>query len=109
LFETAKRQDKKPHWFLFDLFTKSTADAQAALCRNPLITSNQRPILRGWASNIDPSNPGVKVLPYGRISPRTRVQPERRLFTPSFVSSAEALPRMRRRPEALRMPAPGLR
>ena len=46
LLETAKRQDKKPHRFLFDLFTKSTAHAQAALYRNPLATSNQRPILR---------------------------------------------------------------
>jgi len=44
LFEAAKRQDKLPHRFLFDLFTKSTAGAQAALYRNPLTTSNQRAI-----------------------------------------------------------------
>lgn len=36
LFETAKRQGKKAHIFLHDLFTKPTAQAQAALYRNPL-------------------------------------------------------------------------
>ncbi len=46
LVETAKRQDKQAHRFLFDLFTKSTADAQAALYRKPLRKSNQRRILR---------------------------------------------------------------
>jgi len=46
LFETAKRQDKKPHSFFLDLFTKDTANAQAALYRNPPLRSNQRPILR---------------------------------------------------------------
>jgi transposase len=35
LVETAKRQGKKVHLFLLDLFTKNTADAQAALYRNP--------------------------------------------------------------------------
>jgi len=35
LVETAKRQGKKVHLFLLDLFTKQTADAQAALYRNP--------------------------------------------------------------------------
>lgn len=33
LFETAKRQGKKPHAFFLDLFTKETAQAQAALYR----------------------------------------------------------------------------
>ena len=46
LFETAKRQGKKAHHFLFDLFTKDTPDAQAALYRKPLISSDRRPILR---------------------------------------------------------------
>lgn len=46
LFETAKRQGKKPQRFFLDLFTKETADAQAALYRQPLTTSNRRPILR---------------------------------------------------------------
>ncbi|MGA3193302.1 MAG: IS66 family transposase [Candidatus Bathyarchaeia archaeon] len=34
LFETARRQGKKPHQFFLDLFTKDTAKAQAALYRN---------------------------------------------------------------------------
>jgi hypothetical protein len=46
LIETAKRQDKRPHGFLFDLFTKSTAQAQAALYRKPLGKSNAGQILR---------------------------------------------------------------
>jgi transposase len=46
LFETAKRQGKKPHRFFLELFTKNTADAQAALYRKPLIRSDRRPILR---------------------------------------------------------------
>jgi len=36
LFETARRQGKKPHLFFVDLFTKDTAQAQAALYRKPL-------------------------------------------------------------------------
>lgn len=35
LFETARRQNRQPHRFFLDLFTKSTAEAQAALYRNP--------------------------------------------------------------------------
>jgi hypothetical protein len=46
LFETAKRQGKKPHTFFLDLFTKDTADAQAALYRKPLISKGRYPILR---------------------------------------------------------------
>jgi hypothetical protein len=46
LVETAKRQDKQPHRFLFELFTKNTADAQAALYRNPPVKPDGRPILR---------------------------------------------------------------
>jgi hypothetical protein len=46
LFETAKRQDKKPHRFFLDLSTKDTAKAQAALYRHPPATSNQRAIRR---------------------------------------------------------------
>ena len=40
LFETAKRQGKKPHSFFLDLFTNNTADTQAALYRKPVVTSN---------------------------------------------------------------------
>jgi hypothetical protein len=36
LFETARRQGKQPHRFFFDLFTKNTAEAQAALYRGNL-------------------------------------------------------------------------
>ena len=36
LFETARRQGRKPHQFFLDLFTKDTAQAQAALYRTPL-------------------------------------------------------------------------
>jgi len=46
LFETAKRQDKQVHGFFFELFTKSTAEAQAALYRNPLVKSDSQPVLR---------------------------------------------------------------
>ncbi len=35
LFETARRQGKKPQQFFLDLFTKPTAQAQAALYRGP--------------------------------------------------------------------------
>jgi transposase len=40
LFETARRQGKKPHQFFLALLTKPTAQAQAALYRKPL---DQRP------------------------------------------------------------------
>jgi len=46
LFETARRQGKKPHRFFLDLFTKDTAQAQAALYRKPLDTTTPKPILR---------------------------------------------------------------
>lgn len=36
LFETARRQGKKPHEFFFQLLTQNTARAQAALYRKPL-------------------------------------------------------------------------
>jgi len=42
----AQRQGKKPHSFFLDLFSKDTADAQAALYRKPLINSDRWPILR---------------------------------------------------------------
>jgi len=42
LFETARRQGKKPHQFFLVLLTKTTAQAQAALYRKPL----SRPPLR---------------------------------------------------------------
>ena len=45
LFETARRQGKKPRTFFLDLFTKTTAQAQAALYRKPL-SSRPRPPLR---------------------------------------------------------------
>ena len=46
LFETAKRQGKKPQSFFLELFTKTTAEAQAALYRKPLPNSDLNPILR---------------------------------------------------------------
>jgi len=46
LFETAKRQGKKAHEFLLQLFTQTTAQAQAALYRRPLATKTFRP--RRW-------------------------------------------------------------
>jgi len=45
LFETARRQGKKPHEFFLALLTKSTPQAQAALYRKPL-KKNPRPLLR---------------------------------------------------------------
>jgi len=45
LFETARRQGKKPHLFFLDLLTKDTLQAQAALYRNPL-DPKPRPPLR---------------------------------------------------------------
>jgi hypothetical protein len=45
LFETARRQGKKPHQFFLSLFTQSTAQAQAALYRKAL-KKNPRPPLR---------------------------------------------------------------
>ncbi len=36
LFETARRQGKKPLQFFLNLFTKNTHQAQADLYRNPL-------------------------------------------------------------------------
>ena len=44
LFETARRQGKKPHRFFLDLFTKDTAQAQVALYRKPLDANIARPI-----------------------------------------------------------------
>jgi len=43
LFETARRQGKKAHVFLQDLFTKSTAQAQAALYRHPPAKPSKAP------------------------------------------------------------------
>jgi len=40
LFETARRQGKKPHRFFLDLFTKTTLEAQTALYRKPLDTKS---------------------------------------------------------------------
>jgi len=45
LFETARRQGKKPHQFFLDLLTKTTAQAQAALYRAPL-KAKPRPSMR---------------------------------------------------------------
>ena len=45
LFETARRQARKPHRFFIDLFTKNTAQAQAALYRKNL-AGKPRPSLR---------------------------------------------------------------
>lgn len=45
LFETARRQGKKPHEFFLALLTKTTAQAQAALYRQPL-RRRPRPPLR---------------------------------------------------------------
>ena len=45
LFETARRQGKKPHQFFLTLLTKTTAQAQAALYRQQL-GGEPRPPLR---------------------------------------------------------------
>ncbi len=45
LFETARRQGKRPRQFFLDLFTKNTAQAQAALYRRAA-TAKPRPTLR---------------------------------------------------------------
>jgi hypothetical protein len=45
LFETARRQGKKPHEFFQVLLTQTTAQAQAALYRKPL-KRKPRPPLR---------------------------------------------------------------
>ena len=44
LFETARRQDKKPHEFFLVLLTQSTALAQAALYRKPLALRPHPPL-----------------------------------------------------------------
>jgi len=44
LFETARRQGHQPHRFFLDLFTKTTAQAQAALYRKPLSPKTQPPL-----------------------------------------------------------------
>jgi transposase len=46
LFETARRQGKKPHEFFLTLLTKSTAQAQAALYRHPLCRRPRPPLRR---------------------------------------------------------------
>jgi hypothetical protein len=43
LFETARRQGKKAHLFLQDLFTKDTPQAQAALYRHPPAKPSEAP------------------------------------------------------------------
>ena len=44
LFETARRQGKKPHEFFLVLLTQTTAQAQAALYRKPLARSPRPPL-----------------------------------------------------------------
>ncbi|HZM01511.1 MAG TPA: transposase [Candidatus Saccharimonadales bacterium] len=44
LFETAKRQGKRPHHFFLELFTSTTAQAQAALYRRPLAGKTPTPL-----------------------------------------------------------------
>ena len=44
LFETARRQGKKPHEFFLALLTKTTPQAQAALYRKPLINRPTPPL-----------------------------------------------------------------
>jgi hypothetical protein len=44
LFETARRQGKKPHQFFLELFTKTTVQAQAALYRKPLSSKPRSPL-----------------------------------------------------------------
>ena len=44
LFETARRQGKKPHQFFLQLFTKNTVQAQAALYRKPLSSKPRSPL-----------------------------------------------------------------
>ena len=43
LVETARRQGKKVHRFLQDLFTKDTPQAQAALYRHPPTETSEAP------------------------------------------------------------------
>jgi transposase len=43
LFETSRRQGKTPHRFFLELFTKNTAQAQAALYRHSLTRKGTRP------------------------------------------------------------------
>ncbi len=44
LFETARRQGNPPHLFFFDLLTKNTVEAQAALYRKRLGAKPQPPL-----------------------------------------------------------------
>src|SRR5713226_2295252 len=44
LFETARRQGHQPHLFFFDLLTKNTVEAQAALYRKRLGAKPQPPL-----------------------------------------------------------------
>ena len=44
LFETARRQGKKPHEFFLTLLTKPTPQAQAALYRKPLEKNPRQPL-----------------------------------------------------------------
>ena len=51
LFETARRQGKKAQRFFFDLFTKDTAEAQAALYPKTL-PKKPRPPFRCWTAPL---------------------------------------------------------
>ena len=44
LFETAKRQGRRPHQFFLDLFTKTAAQVQAALYRKPIAAKTPTPL-----------------------------------------------------------------
>ncbi len=46
LFETARRQDRKPKHFFYSLFTQDTLQAQASLYRNPLGHKQEYAILQ---------------------------------------------------------------
>jgi len=44
---TGKGQDKGPHQFLSGRFTPNTAEARAAIYRNPRVKLARQPVLRG--------------------------------------------------------------
>ncbi len=62
LFETARRQGKKPQEFFLALLTKTTAQAQAALYRQPL-GRQSRPPLRCWDKNLSQVASGTRAKP----------------------------------------------
>jgi hypothetical protein len=60
--ETARRQNKQPHRFFPDLFTRSAPEAQAALYRNPPPKSSGKSILRAVEIQWPDFRSGAKLL-----------------------------------------------